>query len=103
MFYPGETDLHVFTLPFSSDDVGSVLVSYKQKGRVVLEKTAGNKETLTTASCRVSVELTQSETMRFVDNEAIYIQLNVSGSDGGRITSNPLEVRCGEQYHRSVI
>lgn len=103
MFYPGETDYHIFTLPFSASDISSVLVSYRQKGRVVLEKQAGDYEAVSDSECRVAVSLSQTETMKFVDDEDITIQLNVIGSDGGRSTSIPISVRCGMQYHRQVI
>ena len=36
MFYPGETDIQQFTIPFPASDVGSVLISYKQRGRVLM-------------------------------------------------------------------
>ena len=36
MFHPGETDVHVFILPFPADDVGGAVISYKQNDRVIL-------------------------------------------------------------------
>ena len=43
MFYPGETITHSFTVPFVPEDIVKVIVTYKQKGRVVVvkEKTGG--------------------------------------------------------------
>lgn len=52
---------------------------------------------------RMYVELSQADTLKFVDDEDIMIQVNVAGADGGRVTSAPIIVRCGQQYHRQVI
>ena len=104
MFYPGETDYHIFTLPFPASDIGSVLVTYKQKGKVILEKnTQGEPEAIEAQKCRVSLSLSQSDTLKFNNDDDIAIQLNVSGTEGGRVTSTPIILRCGEQFHRQVI
>lgn len=103
MFYPGETGYHIFTLPFPAADVASVLVSYKQRDRLIIEKAAGNKEAVAAEVCRVSLTLTQAETLKFTDKDDISIQLNVMGTQGGRATSVPIVMRCGEQFHRQVI
>lgn len=103
MFYPGETDRHVFYIPFLASSISSVLVSYKQHNRVIIEKQAGDKEAISDTECKVAVDLTQTDTLKFTDDDDIMIQLNVIGTSGGRLTSDPLVVRCGEQYHRQVI
>ena len=104
MFYPGETDYHTFTLPFPASDIGSVLVTYKQKGKVIIEKnTEGTPEAVEDEMCRVSLSLSQAETLKFNNEDDIAIQLNVYGAEGGRVTSNPIILRCGEQFHRQVI
>ena len=104
MFYPGETDYQTFTLPFPASDVASVLVTYKQKGKVILEKeTTGYPEAVDVEECRVSLSLNQEETLKFNNHDDIAIQLNVYGTEGGRVTSNPIILRCGEQFHRQVI
>lgn len=103
MFYPGETDRHTFDLPFAASDISSVLVSYKQKGRVLVEKSTTEAEAIETMVARVYVDLSQADTLKFEDNEDISIQVNVTGSNGGRLTSTPIVVRCGQQYHRQVI
>lgn len=102
-FYPGQTDYQVFTLPFAADDVTSVLVSYKQGGRVVLEKEASSKEAIDEETCSVSLTFTQAESLKFIDGEDILVQLNVIGASGARVTSNPIVLSCGDQYHRQII
>ena len=103
MFYPGETDIQQFTIPFPASDVGSVLISYKQRGRVLLEKTVTETEAVDDFACKVTLALTQAETLAFANYEDITIQLNVKSTGGERISSTPIVMRCGEQYHRSVI
>ena len=69
----------------------------------MIEKEAGDFEAVEDFVCRVSLSLTQEETMRFLDNEDILIQLNVIGTSGARVTSDPIVLKCGPQYHRVVI
>ena len=102
-FYPGQTDYQTFAIPFASDAISSVLVSYKQSGRVVLEKETTGKEAIDSSSCRVSLSLTQAESLRFSDGEDILVQLNIIGGSGERLTSKPIILSCGEQYHRQII
>ena len=52
---------------------------------------------------RMYVDLSQADTLKFVDDEDIMIQVNVVGTDGGRLASMPIVVRCGQQYHRKVM
>ena len=59
MFFPGETDYHIFTLPFAAADISSVIVSYKQRDRVLLEKEATAAEQIEDFKCRVAVSLSQ--------------------------------------------
>lgn len=103
MFYPGETEKHTFVLPFAAEDVAQAVVSYKQCGRVVLAKEVTSFDTIDTSSCQFNVELEQAETLRFLDNEDITVQVNVKGSSGGRLTSAPMFMHCGEQTHRRQI
>lgn len=103
MFYPGETEYETFTLPFAASEIRSVLVSYKQGDRVILEKNTTGKEAIDEFVCRVSLSLTQLDTMKFRDDEDISIQLNVMTTSGTRVVSTPITMSCGPQYHRVVI
>ena len=55
MLFPGETKYHTFTLPYAADNVDTVIVSYKQRDRILIEKEAGDKEAIDESTCRVSV------------------------------------------------
>ena len=103
MFFPGETDFHIFTIPFMAEDISRVIVSYKQRDRVILEKEASAAETVEEFKCQVTVSLTQQETLRFCDDEPIAIQLNVYSTENARVTSRPILIRCGEQFYREVM
>lgn len=39
MFHPGETVVHNFDIPFAKSSISLILVTYKQDGRIVLERT----------------------------------------------------------------
>ena len=103
MFYPGETEKHTFVLPFAAEDVAEAVVSYKQCGRVVLAKEVTSFDTIDTESCQFNLELEQADTLKFLDNADITVQVNVKGSSGGRLTSGPMILECGEQTHRRQI
>ena len=103
MFYPGETERHIFVLPFSALEVSEAVASYKQRGKVVLTIEATTFTVINESSCKFEIELTQEDTLKFQDNEEIYVQVNVKGESGGRLTSAPMVLKCGEQSHRRQI
>ena len=39
MFFPGETITHSFVIPFAANEIDHVILSYKQNGAIILEKT----------------------------------------------------------------
>ena len=105
ILYPASTPTHTFEIPFAAENLEKVLVSYKQKGGVVLAKevtTFTNSET-DENSCILAIEFTQEETLKFANNTQIFAQLNVFTTDDKRLTSDPIEIEAGDQFERSVI
>lgn len=80
-------------------------ISYKQRGKVVLEKETASVEADSDdpLCCVATIDLNQSDTLRFVDHEDIWIQANVILTDNTRRTSHPLVTKCGEQFYRQVM
>ena len=103
MFYPGATEIHRFKIPMPATDIGSVLVSYRQRGTLVIEKESERIEAVDNESCRAYIEMTEEETLKFEDWVDISAQVNVKSAEGGRIASKPLTVKCGPQFHRAVM
>ncbi len=105
MFFPGETITHRFLIPFSKPEVDRVVISYKQKDEIILEKTVTSAD-LVYESEHVSIieyALTQIESLLFSDNVPFTMQLNVYVQSGTRHTSHILNSGNGVQYFREVM
>ena len=104
MFFPGETIIHKFVIPFEAIDISYVVVSYKQGDDIVFEKTiTSGFEEEETNQTSFSFAFTQQESLRFSDNWAYTIQCNVYTKGGSRHTSNELKSSNGIQYLREVM
>lgn len=102
-YYAGMTDTQDFTLPLASDQLSEAVVSYQQCGMTVLEKTTSTFYEIDSDSCYFLVELSQTDTLRFKDNEPMYVQVNIKLTSGQRMTSDMLKICVGTQAHREVI
>ena len=104
MFFPGETVTNRFIIPFAQDEVGKVVVTYKQNDQIILEKTITsgftNEEN---QKCSFDYVFSQPESLAFQDNSDFSIQLNVYTKSGTRHTSYEMRGVNGAQYLREVI
>lgn len=118
MFYPGETLIHEFTIPFpcetedNTPKVTKVVVTYKQDNRIVLVKTITSlsspeeESSLSSAENDVTyvlVHMTQKETLIFADDNIYTVQLNVYFNNGTRATSNEMRGCNGVQHYKKTI
>ena len=115
MFNPGETIGNTFVIPFRKEDLQQVIVSYKQDGNVVLERTItsgfithvnpdGTSDPLKTD---IRIVLTQEESLQFSEKHNYTIQLNVltegHGGSGSRHASCEIKGSNGVQHHKEVM
>lgn len=107
MFNPGETVSHQFIIPFVAEEISKIIVTYKQDGDVVLEKTiTSGFETYETDKTRILVTFSQADSLLFKPEYDYTIQLNVLISNNGsfmRASSKEIKGKNGIQYHREVI
>ena len=108
MFYPGETVIQTFVVPFPEDDIENVIVSYKQKDHIVLEKGVASDNVAPeddqaeqSLSSVITVELSEKETLIFENDTPFTIQLNIFNL-GSRCTSEIMKDYCGTQYLREL-
>lgn len=85
----GTTPTHRFKLPFTAETL-EFTVTYAQKNPHTNEKTIAAKKT--NADCIVNgdtieVSLTQEDTLKFVENRAVEIQIKAKEQDGNVIAS----------------
>ena len=105
MFNPGETIIHQFIVPFVADEIDKVIVSYKQEGSIVFEKTitSGFEEADDPLKSKFSIQFTQEESLIFKEMKFYFVQLNVLTVYGTRATSKEIKGTNGAQYHKEVI
>lgn len=106
IFIPGETDRHEITLPYAPADCLKAVVSYSVNKKIVLEKTVEAFEAVDgaeTQSCRITVGLSQRDTLMFENFKQVRWQVNLLLNNGTRHASSPETFVVGEQLHREVI
>lgn len=75
----GTTPTHIFEVDLDLRDAVNLMIIYKQYGRVILEKTL---EHCKVGEDKVSVELTQSETLSFKPDAQTSVEIIARFSDG---------------------
>ena len=81
----GSTPKHEFTLPFDMSLVKEFKVTYKQNGKIILEKYLGDFEV---DGNTLSVTLTQEETFLFADGINVEVQARVLTMGGDALPSD---------------
>lgn len=95
----GTTPPHSFTLPFSTDLIEAIEITYAQNGSVVLQKTGAD---CTYDGNTVHCTLTQQETFMFDDRSPAAIQVRVM-TGGFVAASGVMLVSVGECLSEEVL
>ena len=107
MFFPGETITHRFIIPFAKGEIDHVVITYKQKDQISLEKTiTSNSEDMSEDSAfstKIEYTLSQQESLGFEDDVPFTMQVNVYSVGGSRHASHELKSSSGIQYYREVM
>ena len=83
----GTTPTHTFTLPFEREEIAALCVTYAQRGIPLFTKSEAD---CTFAGNAVTLQLTQSDTLRFVAQDAVQIQVRVLDNKGVAYASRVL-------------
>ncbi len=86
--YRATTPTHIFTLPFDTDQLKTIRITYRQFGETVLQK---NETQCVFTDKAIKVELTQEETLRFQPTAEVFIQLRVMTTDGKVMASEIMQ------------
>ena len=94
------TPLHKFTLPFETEIIKELIISYGQNHAEVLSKRV--------AECMlegetVSVRLTQEETKLFIPDVPVDIQIRILTKHGEALASAKYKVRCEDVLNDEVL
>lgn len=103
--YPGETETHIFRVPYPASMLTKAVASYKQRDYVTLEATSTTFETVEDDenACDVEFELTQAQTLQLRNISCCKVQLNLYTTGAERLVSEPIPIDVGQQYHRAII
>ena len=96
----GTTPTHTFQIPFNTNLVKEIRISYAQKDVVVVEKTT---EDCKLDGMNITVKLTQEETLRFSENVMAALQLRVLLNDGNVLATPVMRLDVGELLQDEVI
>lgn len=94
------TPKHTFTLPFETDQIKSLLLSYAQNDKELLSK---RKEDCSLNGKEVVVRLTQEETKLFYEDLPVEIQMRVLTVAGDSIPSKVYEIPCEKVLNDEVL
>ena len=97
---PGTTPIHLFNLPFDTDMVDKVKITYLQNDKEVLTKT---KADCALDGNTVSVTLTQEDTFRFNSKKEVEIQIRVLTLGGEVLGSIPVKVGVSKCLDNEVL
>ena len=106
MFIPGETITHEFRIPFASEDIKTIYVTYRQNDQIVLVKKVFPVDIHDVSGDLnfFQVTLEQNESLLFKNNATFYVQLNVLFNDSKtRAASVELKGTTGRQHYGKVV
>lgn len=94
------TPTHRLELHTDVNYIDKILITYKQNGNVVLEKT---EEDVDKGDEWVKVNLTQEETKLFADYMPAEVQVRIKTNEGKVIASKVIKVTVGEVLNDEVM
>lgn len=94
----GSTPTNTFTVDIDLRGA-TLIVSYEQKGRIVLEKTGSD---LTVTATSITLELSQEDTLKFTTGEVL-IQIRYVFPDGSADASNIIKTTFERIIHDGVM
>lgn len=99
----GTTPTHTFTLPFSTDLIETVYITYIQEccygKNIVIERgkdVANNIDSCEFDGNKIIVELTQEETLSFIHGVEVEIQVRVKATDKKVLASDLIKTTVNE-------
>lgn len=92
------TPLHIFHVPFETNNIEKLRISYKQDGKTVLEKTEND---VTFGDKTISVTLSQSDTALF---KALLTKVQLRVKIGSKVmASNYITINVNEVFSTEVL
>lgn len=84
----GTTPTHIFNLPMRTEPIKEVRITYKQGDSVQIDKTEAD---VTMTSSSIKLTLRQEDTLQFLANVPVQVQLKVL-TVGGAVLASPVKM-----------
>ena len=97
----GTTPTHIFELPVNREYIKKILITYCQKGNIILEKRECDVNFINDTT--VSLDLTQRETFMFDDAYNVEIEFKALDYDNKILLSQSFSVPCGRVLNQEVL
>lgn len=94
------TPTHTFNIPVEANNIQEILVTYRQIGRNILEKTNAD---MTNNGNAWSVTLTQQETKMFMADTKVEVQVRVLTTGGDALASKIFSVTVDRVLNDEVM
>ena len=90
VFARGTNPIHYYETPYLAEEIVKISVTYRQNGQNVIKK--GTEDCILDGK-RIEVQLTQEETMRFVEGEAFaQVKLRIKSGEILRSLNHRIQV-----------
>lgn len=96
----GTTPTHIFKTKVDLRSVDAIFMTYKQEGRVIVEKTIDD---ITIEEEQLSLTLTQADTLGFSTIGDVEIQCRAKFPDGAAVASQVIKVPVGKILKEGII
>lgn len=96
----GTTPQHIFSLPFSTEMVKTIQITYAQHDVIKLIK--GTEDCVFDGNT-VSTRLSQEDTFLFEEGVCVEVQVRVLTNGDDALASNVIRVRCAECLSKDVL
>lgn len=97
----GTTPKHDFSMPYSVDEVEDIRITYGQNNKTVLTKI---KKDCSIEKDIISLRLTQQDTLSFIPNKNIYIEIRILLSNNQVVqTEEPIVLRVINTMNTEVL
>ncbi len=96
----GTTPTHDFTTDVDLSEATKIYITYKQGGKVILEKELSD---ITVTPTKLTVELTQEDTLAFGVSKSVEIQIRALMDTGEAIASNVITTTAQKILKEGVI
>lgn len=96
----GATITNIFNVEEDFTSAVECYVTYNQNGRTVLEK---DIDEVTIEADKISVDMTQEDTLRFIENRPVEIQIRIKMADQAALVSRIIRTTASELLKEGVI